>query len=484
MREDEFSVNLPVVKNKEELGFAFQPHPDIVDLLWIENGPYKNWYGNPNCQEYEFMGMIIRIVFGEDEPSLINPDLLISIDNLNDLEPPEYYPSYKSMNPQQRAVYWKFLNNPYSGNYDISYVFVLYYGLERHLYQGKYDKAVEVIMKLRKIYNVSSFQSYSTNAIVLTALAHRRDDLIVRLFNERNEDIDNALSPDLFLLCKLALQEPLTAKELMVFSRVFGFTNKNYIKKYPDIFEGFLSERLTKNPLMVSDYITEIVFSNLDKVKVSLFANYSIKNNWIDIPAISSHAELREKWCSLLKEAHENVKVYLKEQRALGNIVQEAPKKERKQKEFDEKMEQLLLNNLEMSTGYIDKHYALMGLHEFYYKYRELSLDYIRLAEKYAQEDIIILPQVQYTYKIEQEQNNICYLSSDTAIDKSGDEEPYEKFRYIIPAFKRLAIIYEQEGRNKEAIEICNKAIDFYTEVEYKEEVESFRKRKNKIAKK
>ena len=137
-----------------------------------------------------------------------------------------------------------------------------------------------------------------------------------------------------------------------------------------------------------------------------------------------------------------------------------------------------------MSTGYIDKHYALMGLHEFYYKYRELSLDYIRLAEKYAQEDIIILPQVQYTYKIEQEQNNICYLSSDTAIDKSGDEEPYEKFRYIIPAFKRLAIIYEQEGRNKEAIEICNKAIDFYTEVEYKEEVESFRKRKNKIAKK
>ena len=117
MREDEFSVNLPVVKNKEKLGFAFQPHPDIVDLLWIENGPDKNWYGNPNCQEYEFMGMIIRIVFGEDEPSLINPDLLISIDNLNDVEPPEYYPSYKSMNPQQRAAYWKFLNNPYSGNY-------------------------------------------------------------------------------------------------------------------------------------------------------------------------------------------------------------------------------------------------------------------------------------------------------------------------------------------------------------------------------
>ncbi len=47
-----------------------------------------------------------------------------------------------------------------------------------------------------------------------------------------------------------------------------------------------------------------------------------------------------------------------------------------------------------------------------------------------------------------------------------------------IPAFKRLTIIYEKQGKYDEAIEICNRAIA------YGQSVQNFKERKQKLQKK
>lgn len=479
-------IRLPVVRKTQVLDFMLTVHPDICDLIWIENGEYKNWEGNLNTEVFEVMGIRFQLAYGSDEPSLINIDAPISTENLNEVDTPGYYPSYKGLSPQQRGLYWKFLKNPFVGGFDISYVFIFYYGLERHLYQGNYEKAVDVILRLRKIYSNSSFQAYSANAIVLTSLARKRPDFIVRLYGERDENLDGSLFPDLLLLCKLGLKESLTARDMMTLSRAFGFTNTNYLKKYPDIFCKALSERADKNPIIIADYFNEDKFVKLKRKAVPIYANYSINNNCIDIPAISTHPGLRDAIVGLLKSAHEDVKEYLKEQRKVGNKVEEAPKGTKKQKVFDEKREQKLLNDLAIAEGYVRKHYAYLGLYEFYYSYRELSLDNITLAEKYALEDIAILPQVQDEYKIQQAQERRYYMRHHLGKESKEemDEMFNEKFCYVVPAFMRLCIIYEKDGKYRDALKICDQALAFYAEVGQEEERASFDKRKSSLEKK
>ena len=98
-------------------------------------------------------------------------------ENNFNIEKLPYYPTYRSLTPEQRGIYIKFLENPFIGNVDIGYVFLLYYGLERHLIYGDYERAYKLILKLRDIYSNGSFQSYSANALVLTSLLHNKGEI-------------------------------------------------------------------------------------------------------------------------------------------------------------------------------------------------------------------------------------------------------------------------------------------------------------------
>ncbi|MCI0564532.1 MAG: TerB N-terminal domain-containing protein, partial [Nitrososphaera sp.] len=53
---------------------------------------------------------------------------------------PPYYPSYMELSPEQRWVYLSWLKDVRQPIY-IGYVFIYYYGLERHLLLGDYDSA-------------------------------------------------------------------------------------------------------------------------------------------------------------------------------------------------------------------------------------------------------------------------------------------------------------------------------------------------------
>jgi len=71
------------------------------------------------------------------------------------VEPLGYYPSYAALRPEQRWVYLNWLRNV-TEEVNIGYVFIYYYGLERQLLTGKFDRAFDEILKLREYHQNKS----------------------------------------------------------------------------------------------------------------------------------------------------------------------------------------------------------------------------------------------------------------------------------------------------------------------------------------
>ena len=92
-----------------------------------------------------------------------------------------YFPSYSSKEPEQRGLYLRWLCDV-SQPIDIGYVFVYYYGLERHLVLGDFDTAFEEVLLLRKHHDNHSLQGYSASALVHACLIRNRQDKLHALY--------------------------------------------------------------------------------------------------------------------------------------------------------------------------------------------------------------------------------------------------------------------------------------------------------------
>ena len=83
---------------------SFNISKEVIDLLWIADGSFQNYSGN------KFMPSIINLT----EPSLISLQMPIAKpDDINFVRKLDYYPSYASMEPEQRYIYLHWLQNPY-----------------------------------------------------------------------------------------------------------------------------------------------------------------------------------------------------------------------------------------------------------------------------------------------------------------------------------------------------------------------------------
>jgi len=105
---------------------------------------------------------------------------------------------------------------------------------------------------------------------------------------------------------------------------------------------------------------------------------------------------------------------------------------------------------------------------------------YLNKCIEYCKLDINSLAEMNEAY-ISEEIKRVKQLTSYSATKnlKKEIEEIKEKgFIGNIPAFKRLVIIYEKLGEFENAIEICDKAI------EYGQSIEDFAKRKEKLIQK
>ena len=469
-------------------------HPDLKDLLWIMDGPLKNYVPVEKKSVYEYGE--IRFTFSSfsiQEPSAMSVNLPI-LENVNPdlIERPPYFPTYSELTEEQRGVYWKFLSDPYSGKYDIGYIFILYYGLERHLLEGNYREAFHVILKLRDVYKNQSFQSYSACALILMCLIRQQSDLAEEFYLSLDKDYELCFSDDLFLLCKLGLKQPLTPRDLMRMAKSFAFTNQNYIKKYPDIFEERLSELLEKQFdhawIELHQVITQTEFKKAPKCEMSVFANMSIRDKSITIPKLTDCFQLKRIVYNLLEESHQAVKLQLAEMRKNGTTP--APKESKAKRiveipTFDSDTERTLISEYEKSTSNaLDKHFSLISLQDFYYKYREINEQYLNKCIEYCMEDIVLLPQVQRQY-IQDEKANIQAMKgiySKTEIEMKIEE--IQPFMGVIPAFKRMAIIYEKQKKYAEAISMCEQAMEYYREINAVEYFNEFEEREKKLKKK
>ncbi len=110
----------------------------------------------------------------------------------SDVPPLPYFPHYIDLLPQQRYIYLQWLQNV-EKPIDIGYVFLYFYGLERHLILGDIDKAIKQIIRLRNNHPNKSFQKYTQNSIIHACIMRNRLDLLITLnkFTEINE-VSNA----------------------------------------------------------------------------------------------------------------------------------------------------------------------------------------------------------------------------------------------------------------------------------------------------
>ena len=297
----------------------FKFHEDIKDLLYFADGALKNIDKEQFVRTSYCEGLKLQILFsGDAEPSMIFTKLPVSIPT-EEVEPLGYYPTYEELYPEQKFIYLQFLKNPYNPNIDIGYVFILYYGLERRLLTKDWEKSAEVIMKLRHVHLNKSFQSYSAEALILFSILQKKPEVAIKTLQEMNDEEKQKFPCYLFLLCSYFFDIKIYAKSLMLYCEWFKFTNKNYIRKVPELFESELTKKI--NEMAGCDYIllkpllSQDELNKLEPHPVQIFANTSLRETKVTVPFINESEIVTNTFNKLLSESHENVKKILAEQR-------------------------------------------------------------------------------------------------------------------------------------------------------------------------
>jgi hypothetical protein len=309
-------------------------HQDLTGLLWINNNQDYQTRENKTLEIDDFISLSIS--FNEEvEPSLIDLSLPVREPSAV-VERPPYYPSYSNLTSEQRWVYLNFLKNPYDTDIDIGYVFILYYGLERHLLQGDFYSAYKIILKLRDVHSNKSFQNYTANALILTAMLHNHGEEVIEFVKSLDKEYEFNFSDNLFLICYYSFNLPLYPKDIMRMAKTFEFANNNYIKKYPDIFELNMKEVIKKeykdDKVFLDKILTKTELKKIRYQDVSIFANVSIIDKTIPIPMLPDNFRLKKEMNSVLELAHEKTKVAISKSRKDGTLIEAAgqPKPEKK----------------------------------------------------------------------------------------------------------------------------------------------------------
>ena len=287
---------------------------DIFNLLWFADGPYKNYSAESSESSFKIDNIIFNISFtGSIEPSAIfyNGTIVFPSDTTN-IPKLNYFPSYSNLAPDERWFYLNWLTDV-DTEIDTGYVFIFYYGLERHLFFGKFEDAYKMILRLRKTHRNNSFLYYSSGALITSCLFHNRTDLFADFLNNENDIEYSAI----YTMAKYGVGLNLSIDDLINLGRDVGFTNRRYIKNELGLFkqqlEKLLNQKYGKDELPLKDY----PIINWPKKQALLLANYSLdqKQRSLEVPSLTGYKNFRQDIYNLLNEAHENVKDILKENR-------------------------------------------------------------------------------------------------------------------------------------------------------------------------
>ncbi len=288
------------------------PEP-TMSLLWITNEDPKK-IKNP-------LGLKINIGFDgnvnnseEDElfsePSLIWTKLEVTPNN-NLENKPMYWPVYARFTPEIRFQYLNWLTDITKPT-NLSFVFLYFYGLERHLLVGDYDMAVEEILRLLKYHTQGSFKYYATRSLIVASIIRKRPDIIARAPFIMQEEIDEALA------LRIISGTPITAEDIISISTKVGFKNKRYIKLYPEIFNSKLTSLIDSFEKENGRLLSLFKIEDFKVAPSNAFANMSImlKIRGVPIPMILENKKFKTTMFKLLQMAHEQTGEEVKAKRS------------------------------------------------------------------------------------------------------------------------------------------------------------------------
>lgn len=281
---------------------------EIQDLLWFADGKFRNY--DPETREKIIIETSLFSIELDPRPEPSAIFTLLPVNFLSKLSPLEnihFFPKYYDLNPDERYVYLKWLAN-IKNKVSHGYVFLFYCGLERHLFFGKYIEAVNVIFKLRKYHENSSFLMYSTHALIIAALYHR-DEITLNRVLDSIRNLKWYSKDDRFvLLAKYLMKLDLSPDEIIDLSSAVGFKNKYYIQNYYTLFK----ENLIKE-LMKEFGKPAYPFSNLEmripKAQEKVFSNDSLfPNMYMEIPSVKDSPQFQLAIYSILLTVNTSVK--------------------------------------------------------------------------------------------------------------------------------------------------------------------------------
>lgn len=236
------------------------------------------------------------------EPSLIWMKLPIKPNN-ELIQDAMYWPSYSSFSPEARFQYLRWLRDITQPT-NLSYVFLYFYGLERHLLVGEYDAAVDEIARLLKAHPKKSFVQYASQSLIIASLGRERLDIIDRIPSLLEEEIDEALA------LRIIKGTSMTPEDVISISSKVGFNNKRYIMLYPDVFKEELQKQIDEFEQQFGNLLSTFTLEDFRRKETTVFANLSIPEHIrrIKVPVILEDKKFSTGMHNLLQAAHNSVK--------------------------------------------------------------------------------------------------------------------------------------------------------------------------------
>lgn len=216
-----------------------------------------------------------------------------------------YWPHYTELTSGQRNKYLSWLRNV-EQPIDMGYVFLYYYGLERQLLIGNFDKAFDEIIKLRNAHNNKSFLKYSENGLVHSAIMRDRSDRLIDL-HEKTEI--SGYSNAMFLLAYNAGLALGVEQLILIFHKAFTISRKA-IKEDKYLFVECLTNLLNQRYETASFSIKKYDISKVKTILETRFANYSFPKEiqQVEITDFYQCKSLMEDLKTLFDETYEMYK--------------------------------------------------------------------------------------------------------------------------------------------------------------------------------
>jgi hypothetical protein len=236
------------------------------------------------------------------EPSLIWTKLPIKANS--DLETQAmYWPAYSQFSPMHRYQYLRWLKDIEQPT-NLSYVFLYFYGLERHLLVGEYDKAVDEILRLLAAHPQKSFRQYATSSLIVASLLRKRLDILDRAPFLLEEEVDEALA------LRIIKGTSMSPDDMMSIASRVGFTNSRYFKVQPELFKHNLQAVIDEFEAEYGKVMSIFKLEDFKKSDANVFANMSIpvEARTAKIPEILEDTKFQAAIRNALEEAHKRTK--------------------------------------------------------------------------------------------------------------------------------------------------------------------------------